>query len=190
MELRVVQSDPSPTSDLADADTTSSAKREQQDASADVHKVVGLGPVSDDDLFHWTAVLVGAAGTAYEDGQFKLDIRIPESYPLQPPTIKFVTKVCHPNVHWETGEICLDLLKTEWSPAWTLKSACLAIGVLLTAPEPSSPLNCDAANLLRCGDLRGYNALVRMYTSTLAMGFERRRDGGGGGGVGAGAPVF
>ncbi len=30
-------------------------------------------------------------------------------------------------------------------------------------PEHSSPLNCDAANLLRNGDKRGYDSLVRMY---------------------------
>jgi peroxin-4 len=44
----------------------------------------------------------------------------------------------------QTGEVCLDLLKTAWSPVWTLQSACLAVAVLLTQPEPDSPLNCDA----------------------------------------------
>lgn len=33
---------------------------------------------------------------------------------------------------------------------------------------PDSPLNCDAGNLLRGGDIRGYNALARMYTLELA----------------------
>lgn len=44
----------------------------------------------------------------------------------------------------QTGEICLDLLKTAWSPIWTLASACSAIHQLLATPEPSSPLNVDA----------------------------------------------
>lgn len=69
----------------------------------------------------------------------------------------------------QTGEICLDLLKTAWSPAWTLKSTILAISLLLSNPEPSSPLNCDAANLLRCGDLVGYESMIRMYTQLFAM---------------------
>ncbi|KAJ3152315.1 hypothetical protein HDU89_001535 [Geranomyces variabilis] len=131
--------------------------------------VASLGPVSDSDLMLWQAAILGPQGSSYEGGRFDLDIAIPPSYPMQPPTIRFVGRVCHPNVHFKTGEICLDLLKTAWSPAWTLQSACLAIGALLTSPEPDSPLNCDAANLLRCGDTRGYDSLVRMCTLVHAV---------------------
>lgn len=38
-----------------------------------------------------------------------------------------------------------------------------------TDSAPDSPLNCDAGNLLRGGDLRGYNSLARMYTLELAQ---------------------
>ncbi|KAI8350287.1 ubiquitin-conjugating enzyme/RWD-like protein [Mortierella sp. GBAus27b] len=131
-----------------------------------------LDPIQENDLLHWQAVLLGTADSAYEGGRFKLDIVIPPNYPIQPPSIHFLTKICHPNVHFKTGEICLDILKSEWTPAWTLESVCVAISSLLTNPEPSSPLNCDAANLLRCGDLAGYNSLVRMYTALYAMGDE------------------
>jgi peroxin-4 len=34
---------------------------------------------------------------------------------------------------------------------------------------PDSPLNCDAGNLLRGGDVRGYAALAHMYTVEYAM---------------------
>ncbi|KAJ3019733.1 hypothetical protein HKX48_001838 [Thoreauomyces humboldtii] len=139
----------------------------QRDPNTQV--VEKLAPASDDDLLTWKAVLVGPEGSAYEGGRFDLDIVLPASYPMQPPIMKFVGRVCHPNVHFKTGEICLDLLKTAWSPAWTLQSACMAIGALLTSPEPDSPLNCDAANLLRCGDVRGYNSLVQMCTQLYAI---------------------
>ena len=32
----------------------------------------------------------------------------------------------------------------------------------------SAPQNCDAGNLLRAGDVRGYNSLARCYTTELA----------------------
>ena len=106
----------------------------------------------------------GPSDTCYENGTFKLDIRVPEHYPLVPPAVRFRTKIFHPNIHFKTGEVCLDILKTAWSPAWTLQSVCQAVLALLSAPEPSSPLNCDAGNLLRAGDVRGFNSLARMYT--------------------------
>ncbi|KAF9581164.1 E2 ubiquitin-protein ligase peroxin 4 [Lunasporangiospora selenospora] len=131
-----------------------------------------LEPLQENDLLHWQAVLIGTSDSAYEGGKFQLDIVIPSSYPIQPPVIHFTTKICHPNVHFKTGEICLDILKSEWTPSWNLESVCVAISSLLTNPEPSSPLNCDAgksANLLRCGDMAGYNSLVKMYTELYAM---------------------
>ncbi|KAI8321273.1 ubiquitin-conjugating enzyme [Martensiomyces pterosporus] len=144
--------------------------KELQDAQRDLSgEIAALAPVDDENILQWRAVLHGPRDTPYEGGAFELRIDVPEQYPIRPPALTFVTPVCHPNVHFETGEICLDILKTQWSPAWTLKSTCLAIHVLLANPEPSSPLNCDAANLLRCGDTLGYNSLVSLYTHMYAQ---------------------
>ncbi|KAI7851474.1 ubiquitin-conjugating enzyme/RWD-like protein [Circinella umbellata] len=132
-------------------------------------EILELAPESDHDLRQWKACLAGLPGTPYEGGVFDLSIQIPRNYPIHPPTMQFTTKICHPNVHFKTGEICLDILKTEWSPAWTLKSTVLAVSLLLSNPEPSSPLNCDAANLLRCGDMLAYENLIRMYTQLHAL---------------------
>ena len=48
----------------------------------------------------------------------------------------------------QTGEICLDILKAEWSPIWSLSSVCLAIVALMSHPAPDSPLNCDAGMIV------------------------------------------
>ncbi|PRP73834.1 protein PEROXIN-4-like isoform 2 [Planoprotostelium fungivorum] len=130
---------------------------------------ISLAPVDDDDLLHWSALIRGPVGTPFEAGVFKLAITIPTQYPLEPPKVRFITKVFHPNIHFKSGEICLDLLKNAWSAIYTLQSVCRAIASLLASPEPDSPLNCDCGNLLRSGDVRGYNSMVRMYTKLYAQ---------------------
>ena len=67
-------------------------------------------------------------------------------------------------MHFKTGEICLDLLKTSWSPAYTIAQTLNAVQQLLTSAEPDSPLNVDVAQLFRQGDELGAQALVRFYT--------------------------
>jgi len=37
------------------------------------------------------------------------------------------------------GAICLDVLKDQWSPALTLKTALLSVQSLLASPEPKDP---------------------------------------------------
>jgi peroxin-4 len=38
-----------------------------------------------------------------------------------------------------------------------------AVVALMHDPAPDSPLNCDAGNLLRAGDVVGYTSLARMW---------------------------
>lgn len=124
-------------------------------------------------IYSWKAVLEGPQDTPFEGGTFEVAITVPEQYPLVPPTMRYKTKIFHPNVHFKSGEICLDILKNAWSPAWTLHSTCQAILALMSDPAPDSPLNCDAGNLLRGGDVRGYNSLAKMYTMEHAVGLAR-----------------
>lgn len=65
-------------------------------------------------------------------------------YKVRPLPLSSLTTLSSPSTPSQTGEICLDVLKDQWSPVWTLASACLAVQALLAAPEPSSPLNVDA----------------------------------------------
>ena len=84
---------------------------------------------------------------------------------MTPPEIKFRTKIFHPNIHPQTGEVCLDILKTQWTPVWTLLYVFQALLVLMSNPEPNSPLNCDAGNLLRNCDFRGFSSLAYVYNN-------------------------
>jgi len=141
--------------------------RELRNAKRDPE--IELDLVDESDIFVWTALLQGPAGTPYEGGTFELHIKCPPSYPLVPPKVTFVTNIFHPNVLFNTGEICLDILKPDaWTPAWTLQSVCRAVAALLSHPEADSPLNCDCGNLIRNGDMRGYRSMARMYTALHA----------------------
>ena len=125
--------------------------------------IIELCP-NETNLMEWHAVLEGPENTPYAQGRFRVALVVPQTYPMSPPDARFVTPIFHPNVHFKTGEICLDILKNEWSPAWTLMSVCQAIVALMSDPAADSPLNCDAGNLIRAGDMRAYNGLARMYT--------------------------
>eukprot|EP00981_Chlorochromonas_danica_P015716 scaffold14367_cov250-Ochromonas_danica.AAC.12 len=89
-----------------------------------------------EDIFQWEATIKGPKDSYYDGYLFDLAISVPSEYPMIPPTIRFKTKIFHPNIMFQTGEICLDILKKNWSPAWSLQSACRAIVALLGDPAP------------------------------------------------------
>lgn len=139
------------------------------EGAADDGAEIILFPRDADDVFDWTAYIVGPPDTPYAGARFQLRVKVPKSYPLAPPDMKFVTRVCHPNVHFKNGGICLDILKEAWTPVWSLESACRAVIALLASPDVESPLNCDAGNLIRAGDEVGFRALARMYVLDCAQ---------------------
>lgn len=52
---------------------------------------------------------------------------------------KWIFSSRHPNISSQNGAICLDILKDQWSPALTLKTALLSLQALLSTPEPDDP---------------------------------------------------
>ena len=60
--------------------------------------------------------------------------------------MKFDTKIWHPNVSSVTGAICLDILKKEWSPALSVRTALLSIQALMCCPEPTNPQDAQVAS--------------------------------------------
>lgn len=86
-----------------------------------------------------------------------------------PPKMYFKTKIFHPNIHFMTGEVCLDIIKTEWSPTWTLESLCRALLYLMQNPNAHSPLNYDAANLISLKESETYRNLGQLYSKQYAI---------------------
>jgi ubiquitin-conjugating enzyme E2 D/E len=97
-----------------------------------------------DNLYEWRATIMGPSESPYQGGVFFLSVSFPENYPFKPPKIKFLTKVYHPNVN-ANGNICLDILKENWSPALTISKVLLSICSLLCDPNPDDPLVVEIA---------------------------------------------
>lgn len=87
----------------------------------------------------------GPPGSPYEGGIFQLELYLTDSYPIDPPKVRFLTHVYHPNID-KLGRICLDVLKKNWSPAQTILTILLSIQSLLGDPNPYDPLDTAVAN--------------------------------------------
>ncbi|XP_052829608.1 ubiquitin-conjugating enzyme E2-22 kDa isoform X2 [Octopus bimaculoides] len=93
--------------------------------------------------------IAGPPETPYEGGKFQLEIKIPETYPFNPPKVRFVTRIWHPNISSVTGAVCLDILKDQWAAAMTLRTVLLSLQALLAAAEPDDPQDAVVARQYR-----------------------------------------
>tara|TARA_B110001450_G_C17281796_1_gene343790 strand:- start:91 stop:537 length:447 start_codon:yes stop_codon:yes gene_type:complete len=90
----------------------------------------------------------GPKDSYYENGVWKIVIRISESYPFTSPSVGFIDKIYHPNIDLKSGTICLNTLNETWSPIYNLSHIYnIFIPQLLLYPNAKDPLNIEAAQL-------------------------------------------
>ncbi|KAF8586791.1 ubiquitin-conjugating enzyme [Ramaria rubella] len=120
----------------------------------------------DDNLRYFDVAITGPEGSPFERGVFKLELFLPEEYPMSPPKVRFLTKIYHPNID-KLGRICLDILKDKWSPALQIRTVLLSIQALLSAPNPDDPLATDVAKHYK-EDEKAAQAVSREWTEKYA----------------------
>ncbi|CAF1436526.1 unnamed protein product [Adineta steineri] len=106
-------------------------------------------------MTHWTGWVEGPPGTPYVGGKFRLIIDFPLDFPFRAPEIKFITPIYHPNIGTD-GQICLDILHSQWSPVFTIRSLLISLCSLLSDPNPEHGLNQDALRVFRTNQKEFY----------------------------------
>lgn len=100
--------------------------------STDLHKnpspYFTAGPVDESNLHDWHFTLAGPPSPSpYAGGLYHGRITFPPTYPLRPPSFRFLT----PSARFEVNrEICLSISghhEETWQPAWGVRTALLAI---------------------------------------------------------------
>jgi ubiquitin-protein ligase len=93
--------------------------------------------------FIWKVFLIGPVGTPYQGYKWTVQIDFPDNFPFSPPIIRFIDKIFHPNISFDTGT---TYLFEEW--------ACVSIDALfetlnkiLITPKLDQPLNSVALTL-------------------------------------------
>jgi ubiquitin-protein ligase len=101
-----------------------------------------------------------------EGGTFILKLDFPTQYPFKPPKLKFLTKVYHPSVQLESGDVCQDVVG-QWGPTLNAKHCLSVIYSMLQSPESDHPLEEDIAQQLR-EKPKEFDKTAKKYTKDYA----------------------
>ncbi|XP_065905280.1 ubiquitin-conjugating enzyme E2-24 kDa-like isoform X2 [Dysidea avara] len=118
-------------------------------------------------LFQWVATITGPPDTPYEGGTFFVELTFSPEYPFKPPKVIFRTKIYHCNINSQ-GMVCLDILKEQWSPAFSIKKILLSISYLLQQCNPDDPLVGSIATQF-INDRRTHDKIARNWTKRYAQ---------------------
>lgn len=120
---------------------------------------ISASPLDMENMYVWRACIFGPPDTPWEGGVFQLQLHFPQEYPQKPPTVRFISKMFHPNV-FADGTLCLDIIQDRWSPVHSVATILTSVQSLLTDPNPASPANPEAAGLM-ANDPKEYRKRVR-----------------------------
>ncbi|KAG5387057.1 hypothetical protein IGI04_038527 [Brassica rapa subsp. trilocularis] len=125
---------------------------------------------SEENMRYFNVMILGPSQSPYEGGVFKLELFLPEEYPMAAPKVRFLTKIYHPNID-KLGRICLDILKDKWSPALQIRTVLLSIQALLSAPNPDDPLSENIAKHWKSNEAEAVETVFHLLSISLVIFF-------------------
>ena len=151
--------------------TSQSEKRLRQELdniTRDPPDGVTAGP-DGEDLTSWSASIAGPNDSPYAGGIFFLHLAYPSNYPFVPPTVKFNTKVYHPNISTVDGSVFVDILGDQWCNALTITTLLVSIRSLLTDPNPEDAMEPEIGHEY-VNDRETFDQTAWEWTLKYAMG--------------------
>jgi len=121
-----------------------------------------------DSMQEFYVIFYGPEETPFAGGVWKIHVELPDQYPFKSPSIGFMNKIFHPNIDELSGSVCLDVINQTWSPMFDMINIFeVFLPQLLRYPNPSDPLNGEAAALLM-REPKQYETKVRDYVTRFA----------------------
>lgn len=122
----------------------------------------------DSSYYHWQASVTGPIGSPYEGGLFYLYLKIPFNYPFDPPEVRFLSKIFHPNVS-RHGDVGIDsILKHGWAVSLRISTVLISIQSLLTDPYTNVCMEPDIGRLYD-NNRKLFDSVARLWTWRFAM---------------------
>ena len=101
----------------------------------------------DGNVFFWDAIVDGPVGTVYEGGHFKVELEFPQEYPMKPPSVRFCTKIYHPNFFDIPGPNLDSRVLAQWAPSVMVKRLFEELLDIMANPDPHHPADYMLAGL-------------------------------------------
>ncbi|CAH8605424.1 unnamed protein product [Dicrocoelium dendriticum] len=115
---------------------------------------------------HCLAGIEGPPQSPYQGGLFHVHILVPDSYPIRPPVIRFLTRILHPNISFH-GDVGMDCIQHNWSLALTLEKLLISVQSLLTDPYTTVCME-PVIGALYTQDRTRFEELAKLWTWKFA----------------------